>query len=481
MAQELGIAITEVDSRQLDAAYKPFPTFAEWCKATVDKVRWDRYSADLQRLGKAPKEQLARAHGIALRAAAVDTGAIEGLYEVDRGFTFTVALQTAAWEAALAAKGEPAQSLIETQLNAYDYVVDFATKAEPITEAAIRSLHEQVVAAQETYRVVTAIGFQNQPLPKGQYKALPNHVRGRDGKMHSYAPVDVTPAEMHRLVQELRSEAFSAAHPVLQASYAHYAFVVIHPFADGNGRVARALASVFMYRARSIPLLILADQKQEYFNALQAADAGDKQPFVDFTLDRALEAMQLVTDSLQAAVAPPTDASLELVKALYVTKGGYRHEQVDEAGLRLFEAVFSEIQQQLNTLQLPQLTKGLHKAVAGGSLKKGYRHVLGGGRQNRPGPRGQHSAFVLQLTTSAPAQALVAYSFQLQLPKDCGREDDLLLLDPQRTEIFAARIDDLTPYVSSVLQIRIKMFVQGLLSRSLAELARVAQDAYRKT
>ena len=227
---------------------------------------------------------------------------------------FTLAMETTAWQTILEEKGSNVRSLIETQLSAYDYVVEFATKAHPISEAAIRTLHEQVVAGQSTYRVVTAIGLQDQPLPKGEYKVLPNHVRTRDGAMHSYAPVDLTPAEMHRLVSELRSESFIAAHPVIQASYAHYAFVAIHPFADGNGRVARALASVFLYRARSIPLLILADQKGEYFSSLQSADMNDFQPFVDFTLNGALEAMQLVQESLRAAKAPSLKESINNLK-----------------------------------------------------------------------------------------------------------------------------------------------------------------------
>jgi len=87
---------------------------------------------------------------------------------------------------------------------------------------------------------MTTVGPQEQALPKGQYKIMPNHVRTRKGADHSYAPVDVTPAEMARLVAELRSDAFLTAHPVLQAAYAHYGLVAIHPFADGNGRVARA-------------------------------------------------------------------------------------------------------------------------------------------------------------------------------------------------------------------------------------------------
>src|SRR5712692_5006967 len=122
----LGAIITKADLRQLDAAYKLFPSFQEWSSATVDGVRWERYSATLDQRGKsASPEQLKRARNIAVRAAAVDTGAIEGLYDVDRGFTFTVATQSAAWEIALRDKGEQVRSLIESQMSAYEYIVDF--------------------------------------------------------------------------------------------------------------------------------------------------------------------------------------------------------------------------------------------------------------------------------------------------------------------------------------------------------------------
>ena len=66
---------------------------------------------------------------------------------------------------------------------------------------------------------------------------------------------------------------------------AHYAFVCIHPFADGNGRVSRALASVFLYRSPGIPLVIFADQKNTYIDALEAADKGKYNLFVQFIAD----------------------------------------------------------------------------------------------------------------------------------------------------------------------------------------------------
>src|SRR5439155_1802737 len=255
-------------------------------------------------------EVLGRAREIAKRAAALDTGAIEGLYEVDRGFTYTVAFETSAWEAALAQKGEYVRSLFEAQLHDYDYVLDFATKAEPISEAAIRALHEEVCRAQTTYRVMTTVGPQEQALPRRQYKIMPNHVRTRKGADHSYAPVDVTPAEMARLVAELRSDAFLTAHPVLQAAYAHYGLVAIHPFADGNGRVARALASAFTYRAISMPIVILSEHKNVYFDALENADTGDYLSFVDFMLARSLDTIKLVDESVRSALSPSAEQSV---------------------------------------------------------------------------------------------------------------------------------------------------------------------------
>src|SRR5262249_36629155 len=152
--------------------------------------------------------------------------------------------EAAYWEAALQTKGFKAAALIDSQLHAYDFVLDFATTRVPIAEAWLRTLHSEICSAQDTYEVWTAAGPQEQALPKGQYKAVPNHVLLSDGEVHSYAPVDMTGPEMQRFCDELRSAEFEQAHPVQQASYAHYALTAIHPFSDGNGRVARALASV---------------------------------------------------------------------------------------------------------------------------------------------------------------------------------------------------------------------------------------------
>ncbi len=311
-----------IDPRKADAAYRPFPPFAAWAACRVDDTRWQRYVDRLRKRGEASPEHLKRAVEVAKRAAAIDTGAIEGLYDVDRGFTLTVATQTV-----------------------------------PVAESWIRALHAEICREQSTYLVYTEIGPQEQDLPLGEYKKHPNHVRTPSGEIHSYAPVDMTPAEMHRLCEQLRAPDFLEAHPVLQASYAHYALVAVHPFADGNGRVARALASVYTYRARSFPFLVLVEDKPAYYDSLRAADGGNFQSFVDFVFDRAVDAIRLIDEALGAAGGPRPDEALAGLRRLFTTKGGFPHEHVDAAAKVLIEAFERE------------LSARAKEATAGGELK----------------------------------------------------------------------------------------------------------------
>ena len=274
-----GTQVSPAELRALDAQYRPFPDFQAFLAAsTVDMATWERVAAGLrQKQADSAPADFDRAVEVALRAAAVDTGALEGEYTVDRGFTMTVATQAEGWEEQVEARGERVRRLFEAQLRGYELARDLALSEMPITEAWIRQLHTELAEGADTYRVLTPQGWQEQALPKGTYKSLPNHVLQQDGTKHAYAPVDRVPDEMQRLVAQLRTPAFEQAHPVLRTAYAHYALVVVHPFADLNGRAARALASTFLLQAQHFPLVVFADQRNEYLDALSAADRGNYQ------------------------------------------------------------------------------------------------------------------------------------------------------------------------------------------------------------
>ena len=449
------------DPREADANYQPFPSFAEWSsKATVDSQEWLRYSRQLDDLKGSSSRLWPRLFEILKRAAAWDTGAVEGLYETDRGFTLTVAMEAATWETQIHEKGDNAQALFESQLKAYDYVLDFATKRLPIAEAWIRTLHEVACASQETYQVWTAIGWQKHPLPKGQYKTQPNHVVKTDGTVYSWAPVDLTPSEMHRLCEELRAETFMTAHPMLQAAYAHYAFVRIHPFVDGNGRVARALASVFTYRAQSIPLLILKGDTY-YRPALEAADTGDYQRFTDFVFEKTIETIRLTEESFKAASAPNLEEAVSKLTGLYILTAAESRNRTDEAGKKLFEAFKAEINEKFRIVDLPNV-------VALATITSGVRD---------PRPMGYRmvgtTASGFSLSSAEPFAASVHRVFQLEVPNDETRDQIIIrCLDP--ADAFEAVFSELMPEPTTSVRMRLALWSEKLIAGALDELAKLA-------
>jgi Fic family protein len=471
-------AVALFDPRQLDAQYKPFPSFPEWSdRAFVDEQRWESYVSRLPSRDTIDPAALMRAREVVARATAYDTGALEGLYDANDGITFTVAFAATAALAAEAvgdAKGPRVRALFEAQLAAYDDVLDVVTAGEiPIPEAWIRQLHASMCRDQDTYQALTPQGPQEQVLPKGEYKHHPNHVRTPDGKYFAYAPVDLTPAEMQRFVEELRSPAFEAAHAALQASYAHYAFVRVHPFADGNGRVARALASIYTYRAVSVPLMILFDKRAEYLGAIRAADAGDYQPFVSFAVERVIDAVLLAAESLASSSLPGPDEQLKQLQRTYTTRGGYTHVDVDMAGYRVFDA----FRARLSSLANSKAPSGKIEVKLQDSRDAKYPLS----DENHRAPVAKQGRWAsLTLSASAPADAGIAHEFGLDVPKDAAADDDIVVRDLTTRDVLAVRVSEAHPAITTLADVRINMFAERVLSRMLAQLTDATRVSLRQ-
>jgi hypothetical protein len=290
--------------------------------------------------------------------------------------------------------------------------------------------------------------------------------------------------EMARLVNELRSQDFLAAHPVLQAAFAHYALVVIHPFADGNGRVARALASAFTYRAISMPIVILSEHKETYLDALESADSGNYQSFVDFMLDRSLDTIQLVEESLMDALVPTPEEGATAINNLYITRGGYTQSQVDSAGRQLFQLVQEELEKIISR-NIGQNLQGRVSFIVTrndqGPIVSTHRLPVESGNDQR--------LLNVELNTVPPAYVRVYRQFTLWLPKDAGGLDDVQLmlaggsdvvvLFPERKAEFSARIDQLIPSISVVVHLRVSKFAERVVGTMLAELRSEAQNTLK--
>jgi Fic family protein len=434
---------------ELDAAYQPFPSFSDW---PANSPRPDMWVAALGALeaarANASEYDLDRASRTAMRAAAFDTGAIEHLYETDRGLTITVATQAAAWEVIVNERAPNALALFQAQLRAYELVLDAATQSLPVTEAWIRRLHEELTEPQETYVVHTSIGPQEQSLPRGEYKKHPNHVKLPDGTTHSYAPVLDTPAEMERLVAGLTSEEFLAADPVLQASYAHYALVAAHPFADGNGRVARALSSVYLYRAATIPLLVFVDQKNDYFASLEAADKGRPEAFVHFVAATARSTMALVAETIRTESSPDLDDSARALRQMITYRENLSDEQFQEIAAGLVDALERLATERIASLDLP----------AGIGIST--RQVV-----NQP--------LVLRLTSSSlpPAEVQVNSGSRIEInSNDPERSYRITEIDGTRQPPIDLALRDVYPNLTVAGELRLRGFVERWLAFDVSKL-----------
>ena len=95
---------------------------------------------------------------------------------------------------------------------------------------------------------------------------------------------------MDDLVSWLKSSE-GVVHPLILSAVFHYEFVFIHPFADGNGRMARLWHTVILYRWRNIfeyiPLESQIERFQtEYYDAIaQCHVNGNSDVFIEFMLD----------------------------------------------------------------------------------------------------------------------------------------------------------------------------------------------------
>ncbi len=236
---------------------------------------WGEYLANLTEARTLRPRRVADLDEKSLRRAALHTGALEGLHPADQGVTVTIVSHDA-WRQAVAIEaGEETVGHVDASLQASDLALDLASGANQLSEASVRALHALATGFQQTYEARVLVGGQlmrqDGELPRGQYKVQPNHVPTADGTFHSHAPVS---NEVRRLIAEIDTAQFARAHPAVQAAFAHHALVAVHPFADGNGRVARLLASVFLLRVASVPLTVFAHQKAKYLSTLRSADRG---------------------------------------------------------------------------------------------------------------------------------------------------------------------------------------------------------------
>ncbi|MDX2102204.1 MAG: Fic family protein [Alphaproteobacteria bacterium] len=219
------------------------------------------------------------------REWAIETGVIENLYDIERGVTQT--LIERGFQAELLTHGSTNRphhyviQLLRDQKDALDGVFDFIKQERTLSVSYIKELHAALLNSQQVTEGMDSQGrFVEIPLLKGQWKMQANYPV-RDGVTYTYCAPEHVAAEMDRLVDLHAKHSREDVPSDVKAAWLHHRFTQIHPFQDGNGRVARAIASLVLVKDGLFPLIITRDEKTAYIDALEQADNNNLKPLIE--------------------------------------------------------------------------------------------------------------------------------------------------------------------------------------------------------
>ncbi|RKZ29456.1 hypothetical protein DRQ27_05935 [bacterium] len=176
-----------------------------------------------------PKWEISLRREALIRAAHAST-AIEG-----NPLTLEEVSQLARGRKVVAARR--AKQEVLNYLNVLEHIEKYQENGR-VKEEHILNLHKDIT--KET--------LEN-PEWEGKYRKIQVYVGNRiTGEIiFMPPPPEEVPSLMKNFIKWLNSEEALKLHPVLVAGISHYELVRIHPFVDGNGRTARALATLILY------------------------------------------------------------------------------------------------------------------------------------------------------------------------------------------------------------------------------------------
>ena len=186
----------------------------------------------------------------------------------------------------LTAHGKPLRDHLDIQGHddAVRAIEDAVAKTQDLNQVFIRNLHR--VLLKEPYEVpaTTPDGKHvKRPITIGQYKTLPNNVETSTGETYYFTPPEQVPQDMTDLIDWYREQESAGEHPIIIATTFHYRFVRIHPFDDGNGRMARLLMNMILMKHGYTVAVVPREKRDQYIEELERIDRTEELPqFIDF-------------------------------------------------------------------------------------------------------------------------------------------------------------------------------------------------------
>jgi Fic family protein len=188
------------------------------------------------------------------------------------GNTLTISETKILLEDGLTAGGKPLRDMFEAlgHAKAYDFMFSLLHKRE-IIETDLLTMHKLFYSDIDSNQA-------------GIYRNRPVFITG---SAYSVCKAEHISAEMAELIRWANTER-GKYHPVEFAAILHKRFVFIHPFIDGNGRLARLLMNTALIQDGYMLAIIPPVLRDEYIRLLEKARKDDE-PFIEFICKRVYE------------------------------------------------------------------------------------------------------------------------------------------------------------------------------------------------
>ena len=266
---------------------------------------------------------------------------------------------------------------------ALDYISEIQGQGERV-KGKEKEIDEQII--KELHRITVNKILDSDK--SGEYRKTQVVIKNNRTNEVSFRPPNsvVIPGQIDDLLQFIKDSQQQDIHPILESGIVHYELVRIHPFIDGNGRVARALSTLILflkgYDIRKFFSLeeYFDNNAEEYYKALQSVEKrdGDLTHWLEyFTEGLAIELSKIkdkvekisidgkLREKLGGAPIMLTDRQLKIIE--YIQKTGFLQNKA-------FEMLFPMVSEDtiLNELK-PLLKTGIIRKQ--GSTK-GAKYIM---------------------------------------------------------------------------------------------------------
>jgi Fic family protein len=243
----------------------------------------------------------------------------------------------------------------------------------PLTETFIRQLHHTLLREDYTvYRTLPGGQTTSYVVHAGMYKTRPNSVITRTGEQFDYASPEETSALMTDLIAWYNEEEKQGKLTVAElCALFHYRYIRIHPFEDGNGRMARLLVNFILARKGYPMIVVKSADKNAYLNALSDCDAvvgvapsdgshaeiEQIRPFVAY-IEKCM--VRALNTNIKAARGESIEEDDDFMKELKILELQKKQQLAEKASMKHFCA--DEVWNILEFVYFP-LSKGFEAAI----------------------------------------------------------------------------------------------------------------------